>query len=343
MKRKKVILTIDVEGPRGSDPVLYQIWGKVGENYFGIPKIIEICNKYNVKGLFFVDIPEIWDYGYDKIKNVILYIRKSGHDVGIHIHPHHMPGESRHFLFDYTKQEQKYIIEQCTNKYFEITGEMPLSFRAGKYGANKDTLDILSELGYKYDFSEFYSQKWCGINPPIGYVLPRKYKGITEIPVTVFKSFKLFKYKRYDKLEVTDNPNEIKHVLRLYSKTKNNEIIVLFLHSFSFLDYLDKPDNPSLNKSNVNNFESVMTYLSESDKFDFISESDLNSIEAPSLDKVDNIVETKGFLRRLFYFYKRAFQIRKTNSKAKSLLILTGVAGVMLLGTIIGLIIGLIL
>ena len=42
-KQKKVILTIDTEGPRGTDPVLYQIWGKVGDEYYGVPKIIEIC------------------------------------------------------------------------------------------------------------------------------------------------------------------------------------------------------------------------------------------------------------------------------------------------------------
>ena len=69
---KDAILTIDVEGPRGHDPVLYQIWGKtVNGEYYGISKIMDICDSFQVKGLFFVDIPEIWDYGYEKIKEVI--------------------------------------------------------------------------------------------------------------------------------------------------------------------------------------------------------------------------------------------------------------------------------
>ena len=89
---KDAILTIDVEGPRGHDPVLYQIWGKtVNGEYYGISKIMDICDSFQVRGLFFVDIPEIWDYGYEKIKEVILSIRKRDHDVGVHIHPHHMP------------------------------------------------------------------------------------------------------------------------------------------------------------------------------------------------------------------------------------------------------------
>ena len=161
---KDVLLTIDTEGPRGSDPIKYQVWGDVdGENY-GIPKIIECCDRCGIKGLFFVDIPEVWDYGYEKVEKVIHYIIDRGHDVGVHIHLHHFPGENRQFLYEYSREEQRKIIQDCTDIYQKITGKRPYSFRAGKYGANMETLEILQELGYKYDFSEFYSNKWCGIN-----------------------------------------------------------------------------------------------------------------------------------------------------------------------------------
>lgn len=270
---KKIILTIDTEGPRGSDPVLHQIWGKIGNKYYGISKIIEICDKYGIKGLFFVDIPEIWDMGYDKIKEVITYIREKGHDVGVHIHPHHMPNETRHFLFDYSRDEQFEIISECTKKYFEITGEYPKSFRAGKYGANRETLDILNELGYMYDFSEFYSQKWCGINPEIAYILPVKYKNLIEFPVTIFMSFSLpYLYQRYDKLEATNDPAETLHILDQYSKTKNDELIVLFLHSFSFLNFLDTPDSPTLNKVKLDRFIETIEGIVRTNNYQFVGE-----------------------------------------------------------------------
>ena len=315
---KNIILTIDTEGPRGSDPVLYQIWGKVGNEYYGIPKIIEICNRYGIKGLFFVDIPEIWDMGYDKIKDVINYIREKGHDVGVHIHPHHMPNASRHFLFDYSKEEQYKIINECTKKYIEITGEKPVSFRAGKYGANRDTLDILSELGYVYDFSEFYSQKWCGIKPEIDYVLPVKYKSIIEFPVTIFKSVSIpGVYHRYDKLEATNYPEETIHILEQYAKTKNEELIVLFLHSFSFLNYLDTPDAPTLNKDNLNRFEQTIEGIVNLKSYRFIGERELAAVNTVTKDGIDNIVKTKGWYRQFKYFYNRANGIRATNKKAK--------------------------
>ncbi len=316
---RNVILTIDTEGPRGTDPVLYQIWGKTEDgSYHGISQIMDICDSFGVKGLFFVDIPEIWDFGYDKIKDVILNIKKRGHDVGVHVHPHHMPNETRHFLFDFTKEEQFEIIKKCTDKYVEITGEYPLSYRAGKYGANRDTLDIISELGYKYDFSEFYSQKWCGLNPEIAYVLPQRYANIIEFPVTIFRSFCLKGiYQRYDKLEAVGTPKEICHILDLYSRSCNSGVITLFLHSFSFIHFLDDPDAPTLNKNAILNFRQVLQYVIDSKELNFISEHDLDSIEIPLMDTKENIVTTKGFHRQLKYFFIRCWHIRKFNKKVR--------------------------
>lgn len=316
---RKIILTIDTEGPRGSDPVLYQIWGKTAKyGYCGISKIMDICDTFGIKALFFVDIPEIWDYGYEKIRDVILDIKRRGHDVGVHVHPHHMPNENRHFLFDYSKEEQYHIIKKCTEQYINITGERPLSFRAGKYGANRDTLDIINNLGYKYDFSEFYSQKWCGIVPEIAYVLPRKYKNLVEFPVTIFKSFSLKGvYQRYDKLEVVDIPDEICHILDKYSKMQQDGVITLFMHSFSFLNYLDTPDAPTLNKRSLKNFIKVLNYIKSSGKFDFIAERDLIDTNVFENDSKDNIVTTSSFVLQLKYLLIRSWQIRKYNKPVK--------------------------
>ena len=315
---RDVLLTIDTEGPRGTDPIRYQIWGDVNGVHYGIPKIIEVCDKYGIKGLFFVDIPEIWDYGFDKIADVIRYIKDKGHDVGIHIHPHHLLNEDRQFLYEYSKEEQREIICECTKVYRSICGENPKSFRAGKYGANMDTLTIIQELGYQYDFSEFYSNRWCGIKPEIAYVLPQRIGKIIEFPVTVFKSIKIPKlYSRFDKLEITSSFSEIRHILTQYSKDDHKGVIILFLHSFSFLNYLETPDKPTLNKQKLRTFEHVIEYVSSSKDFRCICENDLCTFDQIEDDKEDNIVATKGILRQLWYSYLRIFRIRRSNKKAK--------------------------
>ena len=239
MKVKNVIVTVDTEGHAGENPVRHLIMGetKNGELY-GIPKIMDICDEYGVKALFFVDFAAAWDYGKDKIEDVVKYILNRGHDVGVHIHPDHMADRKRLFLYEYSKEEQREIIKKCTNLYIEIVGEKPKAFRAGKYGLNYDTLDILAECGYKADFSAFYKSKWCGLNPPLTVNRSvRLDNGIIEFPVTVYGNYFPGIFDRVDKLDVNSSLAEHTWVLSQLARQKDIDTISLFVHSFSFLKW----------------------------------------------------------------------------------------------------------
>ena len=72
---KKVIFTVDVEGHDGSDPVEHLIYGNVGGEKCGIDLIMDLCDKYSVKGIFFVDIAEAFHYGKEKIADALLYAK----------------------------------------------------------------------------------------------------------------------------------------------------------------------------------------------------------------------------------------------------------------------------
>ena len=139
------IFTVDVEGHVGSDPVGHLIYGETADGKLcGIDMLMDTIDRYKMRGLFFVDIAEAWDYGEDKIAGVLKHIEGRGHDVGVHIHPDHMADRKRLFLSEYSKEEQYEIISKCTNFYEKVLGHKPLAFRAGKYGANRETLDILA-------------------------------------------------------------------------------------------------------------------------------------------------------------------------------------------------------
>lgn len=50
---KKVIMTVDVEGHDGSDPVTHLIMGKtVDGTSYGIGKLMDIFDYHHIKGLF---------------------------------------------------------------------------------------------------------------------------------------------------------------------------------------------------------------------------------------------------------------------------------------------------
>ena len=249
---KQIIITVDTEGHVGIDPVKHLIWGENnnGEQY-GIPLIMDLCEEVGAKALFFVDMAEAWHFGKEKIAEVLKYIDSRGHICGVHIHPDHMADPHRLFLYEYSYDEQYEIISKCTDLYEEILGKRPKAFRAGKYGANWDTMNILDALGYKADFSEFYGQKWCGINPHITgdkTVLVKNH--LIEVPVMSYRSHFAHLLNRYDKYDINSSLYEQKRVFDLLIK-KDIQTIVAFFHSFSLLNWRILPNCPKLNKRMV--------------------------------------------------------------------------------------------
>ena len=95
---QKVIVTIDTEGHDGKDPISKLILGQTEKGRYGIEYIMDILDEFDVKALFFVDFAEAWDYGEEKVRNVVDIIKKRGHHVGVHIHPDHMADNKRLFL-----------------------------------------------------------------------------------------------------------------------------------------------------------------------------------------------------------------------------------------------------
>lgn len=319
-----VIITIDTEGHSGSNPVESLIYGITADGKeYGIRYIMDMCENYGVKALFFVDIAAAWDYGDEKIKQVVKEIKDRGHDIGIHIHPDHMADKKRLFLSEYNWEEQTEIIKQCTKWYENVTGELPKSFRAGKYSANLDTLKIISQLGYTYDFSYFKGQKWCGIQENIAGIYPKKVEGIYEIPVTVFNSFEVAGIVRYDKIDVNMNFHELKRVMKRIEKSVDGTIVVLFLHSFSFLNWRKNPSNPTVNKHAIRKFEKSLKLICDSKKLEFIGE---NNIEKYITQNEVNNKETKSIKNgnvfiQFVYSFLRICAISPYNRKAQIILL----------------------
>ena len=315
---KKVIVTIDTEGHEGTDPVRHLIWGETKrDGMCGVPKIIEECDKVGAKALFFVDLAAAWHFGKDSIAEVMKYIVEHGHDVGVHIHPDHMADPNRMFLFDYSYDEQYEIIKKCTDLYEDILGVKPIAFRAGKYAANHDTLNILAKLGYKADFSEFYGQKWCGINPPVtGDSTVQLKSGLVEIPVISYENHCWKMFHRHDKLDINLSRSEHTYVLKQIEKQEGIQNVSLFVHSFSFLNWRTRINNPTLNRKTFQNFRFALERIYKSESYQF---SDLNEIltDRYSQSKDGNAVFSIGGIYALWFYFQKGLRVILMRTQAK--------------------------
>lgn len=330
-----IIVTIDTEGHKGENPVEKLIWGVTEQGRFGIEKIMDIFDEVGAKILFFLDFGASFEYGEEKIKEVVDVILSRGHDIGVHIHPDHIKDPNRLFLFEYTYKEQQEMITECTKLYEKLVGKKPISFRAGKYGANYDTLDILCKLGYKYDFSEFYHQKWCGINPELTVNAPVRYKSIVEFPVSMFESVHLGPIKREDKIDIEImRADELKYALGQANRYSFSMAITLFLHSFSLLDWRGHPDTPFPNEENIKKTKEIAKYIASSKDFEFIKEADLYKIPVLDIDEgLKSKVKWKNQIKGLLYTYLRARKVK--NKKARLLVWTVRISAILLLALIL--------
>ena len=304
---KHVIMTIDTESHVGRNPIDNLIWGlDINGQRSGIPLIMNILESEGVKGLFFVDIAEAWDYGEEKIAEVITNIKERGHDVGVHIHPDHMADKKRVFLSEYSYEEQYNIIKKCTDFYAKVTGENPIAFRAGKYGANHDTLAILSRLGYRADFSEFYGSKWCHINPPVTDNLSVKLEnGLIEIPVMSYENYVKGLFHRFDKLDINRSGYEHRYILKRIEEEKNINVVTLFAHSFSLLKWRLNPDKPVLDNREVIHLKKAVHQVNKSQNLKFAALDEILSLDFGSSEgRTLSVFNVKGFIAFILYIQK---------------------------------------
>lgn len=309
--KQKVLVSIDTEAPVGDEPVTKMIIGKIENKEYGINFIMDFLDANGIKGLFFVDFAEAWDYGESKIAEVVQQIYFRGHDVGVHIHPDHMKDKNRRFLWEYTYDEQYEMISSCTSLYEKILCKRPLSFRAGRYSADKNTLQVLDELGYRYDMSEFFGSRYCKIRPEVTWNQVVKIPGLNlvEVPVTTFRSFKTPIYERYDQIDSGMIPSEFRRVISEINKRKTVDVISMFVHSFQFIDWRMNPNSPKFNRKKNRYFKKNFCTLMENDVV-FISEADLMNITMKEFD-LEFELDLSGGIKSYIYFIIRALKVIK--------------------------------
>jgi len=110
---------------------------------FGVPRILELLDQYDVKGTFFVPG---WDAEHyqDSIKE----ITEAGHEIAAHGYLHENFSEL-------TPEEEGKIFKKSHKILTDVAGRPPRGFRAAAYGRpiSPRTLSFCLDMGYIYDSS----------------------------------------------------------------------------------------------------------------------------------------------------------------------------------------------
>lgn len=144
-------LTFDVEEyfcyAYPGDSIACEDWHRLESRV--VPHTLEtlkILEQHDMRATFFV---LGWVCEHDP--HLVREIRDRGHEIGSHGYGHEL-------VFKQTPGEFRDDVSRSVDLLGEITGEMPKGYRAPSFSINGDclwALDILAELGFRYDASIF--------------------------------------------------------------------------------------------------------------------------------------------------------------------------------------------
>jgi hypothetical protein len=197
-----LVITIDTEVDRSttwrtSNPATFR---SVTE---GIAQRLQpLFNRYGAKPTYLVS-PEVLQ---DDVSANVLELLEGAYELGAHLHGEFIEPEKKYqdysgvstldFPCDYIETLEYAKLSELTRLFYERFGFKPVSYRAGRFGASKNTIRSLEKLGYKVDTSVTPHVCWDGridftAAPEYPYfpsedsITRKGNSGVLEIPVTI--------------------------------------------------------------------------------------------------------------------------------------------------------------
>jgi hypothetical protein len=159
----------------------------------GIGYQMDVFDRHQLKGVFFVDPMPALVWGTDAIRRVVGPILEGGHDVQLHLHTEWLEFAERNplgtksgkNLADFSLSDQRVLIGYAMEQLMLAGAPAPIAFRAGNYGANDDTLTALNELGMRIDtsFPSGLERSACTLTLGPEVVFPQRHCGTIELPI----------------------------------------------------------------------------------------------------------------------------------------------------------------
>lgn len=211
--------------------------GKISGQEVGVSLINSLASQYGAKITHFIDVyhPKF----QREIAGICEKIATDGHCIGLHTHPSSRYGKRYMHEYSYSKQQEIIDFGQQFLNQIGITTEV---HRAGGYGADGDTLKILAQAGFKWDSSFFIDNPACKLSNCMVNHISKPVEGynLLEVPVTVYqekkKIFGIDTGKRsYIKLDFRYG-SDVNKIIQVLDKVPDESVIILFLHSFNFLE-----------------------------------------------------------------------------------------------------------
>lgn len=310
---KNFFFTIDVEVDKSKD------WSISPEASFssityGLNDLLfPLLNKYNIKSTLFLS-PEVLEN--KQCISTLLNNQSENIEYATHLHgefispvktlyPDNMPyKKADKFQTEYSVEVEFQKLKNLTEKFKDIFGKLPTSFRAGRYATREETYKHLIDLGYKIDSSITPGLKWTNNNNNIDYskknndifIFNYNNKKMLCCPISIQR-----KYKNLNFIYNLYNKKKLNNIIfnKIFSKMLGyNWLRPAYNKNYNLINYIKKYDQENyilLMHSNeitintspytVNKYSQNKLLQSLEDLFIYISSNKFNSLKLNDLLK----------------------------------------------------------
>lgn len=265
-------------------------YGETSEGEFGLPYQIKQLNQYGLKATYFLEPLFADRAGCNHLADIVDLIQRNNQEIQLHLHTEWLseindptiPVHFKQYMHQFTLDEQVALIAKGIRS-LQAAGVKKLhAFRAGSYGANRDTLRAVAQNGLLFDssYNPCYLGEDCKIDLSEQLLQPRKLENIWEFPISFFQ----------------DYPNHWRHAqLAACSATEMETALldawrqgwfsfVIILHSFELIKGRNAGKLSSPDKLNISRFNHLCKFLSDhDDKFRTAVFSELNPVAIPEI------------------------------------------------------------
>lgn len=316
---KRIFLTVDTECHDYKKLNQY-ITGNTPKGNFGLEKILELGRDLGVPVNVFLDIPECHPYGDEHIRKIVSLADKYGHSICLHVHPDYIADPKRKHLWEYTKEEQKDILRTAIRDYKKFCGNHDrIFFRAGAWGVNKDTYEVLAELQTEIGKLEivdlsyvYHSRRRCHLSyEEYGAVNAcKEFEGVKVFPNTSYIGFDYF--GKQLPLGITVPGTCFGEFKKIVNQNRLNNLTYT-MHSWDFTKrWFFIPNKLWGDKGNIRKFKKCVEYAKQKGYvFD-----DLQNMTLSEEDQCINLC--KGIIGKiscLWYNYRRFAAVGRTYKK----------------------------
>jgi peptidoglycan/xylan/chitin deacetylase (PgdA/CDA1 family) len=314
-----VVFTVDVESNELRLPDQVDAVCADGSDC-GLMVIVRQLRAHGWAGTFFLNVYEHAQWGDATMRKIAVGLQDAGQDVALHTHPHWTHDASRWAMYQYSLDEQTAIVRDGVRLLQTWTGRRVVAHRAGAYAADERTLAALQKNGVLLDSSLLWQESNSRLNAlGLARNLPSRFNGVGEIPVSV--------YEREDRATLWGasmrgattvrkidpdwfvDANEARTAIDGLLEA-NVPVLVVFLHSFSFMTAPPAGGAPIADRHALDMFKVIVDTVAErklrvvtmrdlAQTFEIVGSGPLPAMGADLVPRVGVQVDAARYLWRL--------------------------------------------